>query len=162
MLSYALQPGTNIHGYSTFSCNEDVIEVDWTRYLGYMSAYTILNFPNLVHLDISNCHGIDPNDFVDVVGFEHLLENLIFDGCVQFTQYHFVKIFAQLKNVKNISLVGCTKLPFTPVYCICASSPKLQSFQFEQDNIDIEKKDWKRLIAIFHYVRLSVTFSSSN
>ena len=105
-------------------------------------------------MDVTGCDNIVANDFVDFIGFLKNLQILILDKCIQFSQYHFVKIFKQLEKIEEFSLVECRKIPFTPMYCICSFLHQLRKMDFEPDNILVEKKDWKRLKAIFFMVQL--------
>ena len=143
-----------LKGYSDFEVSGKSVRVDWTPYLGNVTAFSILMFPNIQELDITGCDNVVANDFVDCVGFIKNLQILILDKCIQFSQYHFVKIFKQLEKIQKFSLVECCKIPFTPAYCICSVLHELQEMDFEPDNILVEKKDWKKLKAIFFTVKL--------
>ena len=117
-------------------------------------SFTLLYFPNVVHLDLSGLSDIVPNDFLDVIGYMKSVKSLNLDGCYQFSQYQIVKIFQMVKTVEKLSLVDCCKLAFTPAYCICSSVKFLKYVDFEPENIILEKRDWKRLIAIFSRLNL--------
>ena len=115
----------SVRSYSQFDFDGRIVTVNWTPYLGEATAFSILRFPNIEEINLSGCDNIVANDFVDCIGFCTKLRSVILDGCVQFSQYHFVKIFQNLKNVEQFSLVKCCKMPFTPTYCVCSFLPKL-------------------------------------
>ena len=135
------------------------VTIDWNKYLGNFTAFTLLNFPNLLHLDMSGCDIVSPDEFVDCIGYLSQLQVINLDKCIQFSQYDFVKIFQQLRHLRIISMLECTCLPFTPTYVICCSLPSLQKIDFEPANIDIEQKDWRRLVAIFFRVAFGTNFT---
>ena len=45
------------------------IDINLTPYFGYIFAFYLLKFPNLLTLNISGCDNIIANDFVECVGF---------------------------------------------------------------------------------------------
>ena len=141
-----------------FQVHTEVTHLQSHSNRGNISAYTFLYVPNLVQLDLSRCTTIVPEDFVDVIGFVKNLKVITLDGCIQFSQHHFVNIFKQISSVEHLSIVECQPLPFTAAYCICSFLKELKFFDFEADNINLEMKDWKRLRAIFFKVKFSPKF----
>ena len=140
--------------------DDGYVEIDWTPSLGYFQPFHLIYFPNILHLDISDCNNITASDFIDCIQLVPKLDTIIMDGCDQFSQYHFVKIFTQIKMCSNVSLLRCQLLPFTPVYCILASLRLASFIDFEPGNVDSEEKDWRKLIAIFFKVRFGPNFTS--
>ena len=149
-----------MRGFTVIEMDGCSRQIDWTPTLGFFEPFTLMYFQNIVHLDVSGCNTMNPADFVDCIQFVPRVQTVVMDSCNQFSQYHFVKLFAQIRNCENISLVQCQMLPFTPVYCILASLKCPKFLDFEAANIDGEKKDWRQLIAIFFKVKFGKHFTS--
>ena len=141
--------------------DESKMKLNWSGIHGELPTFNILNYPNLVEVDITGCVGIVPDEFVDVIGYASSLKILKLNGCNQFTQYHMVKLFDQLVQLEEISLVQCQRMPFTAAYCICSGLKNLRYIDLEPANIQEEMKDWKRMLAIFFYVQFGPVFKSA-
>ena len=147
-------------GYLTISVDAKEVLVDWSKCLANFTPFTLFNFPHLLILDLSGCNRIIPDELVDSIGFLQELQVLNLDRCDQFTHYHFVKIFQQLKKLITTTLLECTRIPFTSAYTICCSLPHLQKIDFEPFSVKQEMKDWRHLIAIFFKVKFGANFTS--
>ena len=96
---------------------------------------------------------INAQDFVDCIGFTRKLQLITLDECTQFSAYHLMKIFHQLKESRWISLVKCKSLECTQVYIILSFCPKLKFIEFEVSNLWSSVKEWQKLRNIFFKVR---------
>ena len=156
-LSFLFSSQFILRAYTTQFHGDEDVHVEWNTCLAPIMALSLLNFPNVINMDISGCDTLTANDFVDCIGFLRHLEIIRLDRCSQFTEYHFIKMFTQLKQLKIVSMLKCQQIPFTPMYTICCSLQNLQYIDFEPKNIKIEERDWKKLCSIF----LNVTFGSN-
>ena len=138
---------------SDIEFDDGIKTVDITEHVPVCTAFTLLYFPNILELDMTGMIHINPQDFIECIGFVAKLQFVTLDGCTQFSQYNFMRIFDQLPECRWISLLKCQTLESTAAYCIMASCYKLKFIDFELSEIWSSARDWRRLRSIFFQVR---------
>ena len=119
---------------------------------GQFTPFFLVECINLIEIDITDCVGINPQDFIECVVFAKKLQKVIMDKCSQFSMY-------QLVQMRQISLVACQCLNFSAAYCIISSSHTVEKMDFEPRNVG-NIPDWRRFKSIFFTVEFGLGFLS--
>ena len=139
--------------FSDFEHDDGIHRFDITDKVPAEGAFALLYVPNIIELHISGLTEINVQDFVECISYVRKLQFITLDECIQFSPYHLMKIFYQLKELRWISLVKCMPLQCTHTYCILSSCPKLKFIEFELSDLWSSVKDWNHLRALFFKVR---------
>ena len=151
-----------INLFADIEFDDGIERTDVTHHVPVHNAFVLLYFPNITELDLTGMTHMNPQDVVECISYVWKLQFVTLDFCTQFSPYHLMKIFQQLKECRWISLVRCQSLDWTPAYCITSSSSKLKFIEFEMSHRWTSPSHWMQLRNIFLTVRFGAKMKYSS
>ena len=146
----------------------NLLEIDITERITLFSPLLLVYLTNIGHMDIAGCTFIDPDLFVDTIGFCTELKKLEMAHCTQFQEKHFSLMMTNLPELNYLDFHTCAEISFAAAYWIISLLGNLRCINFDPQNAVAHVLDWEILLRHFrmvhfgHNVRCQMPFYGNN